>query len=110
MFGIDHIRASNALSALAFIHEAHGRYAEAEALYKRSLALHEKLGLDDPAVGTSLNNLARFYHIRGQYADAEPLYKRASRHTWKGSLGPKLIRRSASDFANLGGLYRQQGR
>ena len=39
-----------------------GRYAEAELLYKRSLAILEKvLGLAHPDVATTLNNLARLY-------------------------------------------------
>jgi hypothetical protein len=36
-----------------------GRYAEAEPLYKRALAIGEKaLGLDHPTVGVGLNNLS----------------------------------------------------
>ena len=39
-----------------------GRYADAEPLYKRSLAIREKaLGPDHPDVATSLNNLAELY-------------------------------------------------
>ena len=54
-----------------------GRYADAEPLYKRSLAIIEKaLGPDHPHVATSLNNLAA-YREQGRYADAEPLFKRA---------------------------------
>jgi len=54
------------------------RYADAEPLYKRSLAIWEKaLGPDHPEVGTSLNNLADLYRDQGRYADAEPLYKRS---------------------------------
>ena len=55
-----------------------GRYAEAEPLYKRSLAIREKaLGPDHPDVAQSLNNLAVLYVDQGRYADAEPLYKRS---------------------------------
>jgi len=51
-----------------------GRYANAEALYIRSLATEEKiLGLDYPSVAISLTNLASLYHNQGRYADAEPL-------------------------------------
>ena len=58
--------------------ESQGRYAEAEPLYKRALAIPEKaLGPDHPSVGTSLNNLAGLYRAQGRYAEAEPLYKRA---------------------------------
>ncbi len=55
-----------------------GRYADAEPLYKRLLAIKEKaLGLDHPDVGASLNDLAAVCHHQGRYADAEPLVKRA---------------------------------
>ena len=41
---------------------ATGRYAEAEPLYERALAIREKaLGPDHPDVATSLNNLAVLY-------------------------------------------------
>ena len=55
-----------------------GRYAEAEPLYKRALAIREKaLGPDHPDVAKALNNLAVLYQKQGRYAEAEPLYKRA---------------------------------
>jgi tetratricopeptide (TPR) repeat protein len=54
------------------------RYADAEPLYKRSLAILERaLGPDHPDIATSLNNLAAMYGAQGREADAEPLYKRA---------------------------------
>ena len=41
---------------------AQGRYADAEPLYKRALAIYEKaLGPDHPYVATTLNNLAVLY-------------------------------------------------
>ena len=67
---------------------AQGRYAEAEPLYKRALAISEKaLGPDHPDVGSSLNNLAMLYESQGRYAEAEPLYKRALAISEK-ALGP----------------------
>jgi tetratricopeptide (TPR) repeat protein len=60
-----------------------GRYADAEPLYKRVLAIIEKaLGPDHPNVALALNDLAELYSAEGRYADAEPLYKRALA-TWK---------------------------
>ncbi len=54
-----------------------GRYAEAEPLYQRALAISEQqLGPDHPAVATRLNNLAELYRDQGRYAEAEPLYLR----------------------------------
>src|SRR5262245_138444 len=55
-----------------------GRYADAEPLYKRSLAIQEKtLGPNHPNVASLLNNLAELYEAQGRYADAEPLLKRS---------------------------------
>ena len=66
-----------------------GRYAEAEPLYKRSLATREKsLGPDHPDVAGSLNNLAELYQIQGRYAEAEPLYKRSLGDTRESSSVP----------------------
>jgi tetratricopeptide (TPR) repeat protein len=66
------------LNNLAELYKEEGRYADAEPLYKRVLAISEKaLGPDHPDVAQSLNNLADLYHAQGRYADAEPLYKRA---------------------------------
>src|SRR5476651_1821167 len=64
------------------------RYADAEPLFKRSLAISEKaLGPDHPDVATALNNLAQIYESQGRYADSEPLYKR-SRAIFEKALGP----------------------
>ena len=66
------------LNNLAALYDDQGRYADAEPLYKRSLAIWEKaLGPDHPDVATALNNLAALYDDQGRYADAEPLYKRS---------------------------------
>jgi hypothetical protein len=55
-----------------------GRYADAEPLFKRSLAIREKaLGPDHPAVALLLNNLAALHRAQGRYVDAEPLSKRS---------------------------------
>jgi tetratricopeptide (TPR) repeat protein len=66
------------LNNLADFYRAQGRYADAEPLYKRALAIREKaLGPDHPDIATSLNTLAELYRAQGRYADAEPLYKRS---------------------------------
>ena len=76
--GPDHPDVAPSLNNLAGLYEAQGRYAEAEPLYKRALAINEKaLGPDHPDVAASLNNLANLYQAQGRYAEAEPLYKRA---------------------------------
>jgi tetratricopeptide (TPR) repeat protein len=91
------------------VYKEQGRHAEAEALYKRALAISEKaLGPDHPEVAESLNNLAELYGAQGRYADAEPLYKRALAIREK-ALGPDHpeVAESLNDLAEL---YRAQGR
>ena len=56
------------------------RYAEVEPLYKRSLAIKEKiLGPEHPDVALSLYNLAYLYHNQARYVEVETerLYKRS---------------------------------
>jgi len=70
-----------------YLHD-HARFAEAEPLYQRALAIREKaLGPEHPDVAQSLNNLALLYDSQGKYAEAEPLYRRA-REIWGQVLGP----------------------
>jgi tetratricopeptide (TPR) repeat protein len=67
------------LNNLAHAYWEQGKYAEAEPLFKRALAiLEEKLGKNHPGVATTLNNLATVYSDQGKYADAEGLIKRAT--------------------------------
>jgi tetratricopeptide (TPR) repeat protein len=74
--GPEHPDVGTPLNNLAGVYEDQGRYAEAEPLYKRSLAVWEKaLGLEHPNVSASHNNLALLYQAQGRYAEAEPLYK-----------------------------------
>ncbi len=53
------------LNNLADLYQKQGRYADAEPLYKRALAIREKaLGPNHPDVASSLNNLAELYRTR----------------------------------------------
>ena len=86
-----------------------GRYDESEPLYKRSLAIREKvLGAEHPDVATSLNNLAGLYHNQGKYTEAEPLLKRslAIREKVLGAEHPDV----ATSLNNMAVLYREQGK
>ena len=72
------------LNNLAERYKEEGRYADAEPLYKRLLAINEEAhGPDHPSVALALNDLAELYKEEGRYADAEPLYKRALASTPK---------------------------
>ncbi len=76
-FGPQDLRMAAWLNEEALLYHRQGKYAEAEPLYKRSLAIREKaLGPKHPDVATSLNNLELLYQVQGKYAEAEPLYKR----------------------------------
>ncbi len=85
-----------------------GRYAEAEPLYQRSLALREKIfGPMHAEVATSLNNLGLLYRAQGRYAEAESSYKRslAMREQLFGAAHPEV----AAVRNNLGRVYQDQG-
>ena len=60
------------------LYRATGRYAQAEPLFQRAIAIGEKtLGPEHPDLATGLNNLAGLYQDTGRYAQAEPLFQRA---------------------------------
>ena len=100
---------SDNLNNLAAFYEAQGRYADAESLYKRALAIREKaLGPDNPDVSDSLDNLAAFYEAQGRFADAESLYKRALAIREK-ALGPDNLA-VAGTLSKLAAFYEAQGR
>ena len=81
-----------------------GRFADAEPLFKRSLAIYEKaLGPAHPNVAATLNNLAILYGRQGRYADAEPLYKR-SLAIYEKAYGPDHAYVAAA-LNNLANLY-----
>jgi tetratricopeptide (TPR) repeat protein len=76
------------LDRLALLYGSQLKYADAEPLYQRVLAIREKaLGPTHPDVAKTLYNLAKLYQAQGQYAKAEPLYQRALAISEK-ALGP----------------------
>ena len=98
---------------------AQGKYAEAEPLHKRSLAIWEKaLGKEHPDVALSLNNLAALYDSQGKYAEAEPLHKRSlaikekvlgKEHPDVALFGGQEVLKRV-DLNNLAALYDSQGK
>ncbi len=95
---------------LALLYQAQGRYAEAEPLHKRALAIFEKaLGPKHPDVAQSLNNLAGLYRAQeGKYGEAEPLYQQALANREK-ALGPEHPD-VAQGLENYAALLRKTGR
>ena len=80
-----------------------GKYARAEPLHKRSLAIRKKaFGPDHPDVATSLGWLATLYQAQGKYARAEPLFERALAILEK-ALGPEhpMVAQSLENYAAL---------
>ena len=64
---------ATSLNNLAGLYQAQGKYAEAEPLYQRALAIWEKaLGPEHPDVATSLNNLAALYQAQGSTGRRSP--------------------------------------
>ena len=81
------------------LYEAEGRYAEAEPLYKRALAIGEKaLGSEHPDLANILNNLAKLYFADGQLDRALPASARAADIVMK-HLSTRLAQRLGSAVA-----------
>src|SRR5215831_4845386 len=69
--------------------QAEGRYAEADSVYKKSLAIWEStVGPEDPLVAQSLANRASLYRQIGEYHEAERIFQLAFR-IWKKTGLPK---------------------
>ena len=85
------------------------KFSEAETLYKRALAIRERIqGHDHIGLTATLNNLANLYKNMGRYDEAETLHKRSLAIREK-SLGPNHTR-VATACSGLGVLYEKQGR
>jgi CHAT domain-containing protein/tetratricopeptide (TPR) repeat protein len=108
-FGVNHANYSTALNNLAIVYEEQGRYAEAEGIHKRALAIREKaLGTDHPDVAQSLHNLGVVYNDQGKYAEAEGQFKRALaiREKALGARHPLV----ADTLSGLGVVYEWQAK
>ena len=74
----DDVRLATSLNNLALLYKAQGRYAEAEPLYQRALAIREKaLGPEPPDVATSLENYADLLRKTGRVSEATKMQARA---------------------------------
>ena len=90
-------------NALGFLQ----RFAEAEAVYQRTIAIAEKLHRPD-YIAAALNDLSVIYGKQGRYADAIPLAERSLVERAKVKKGddPDL----EPQLFNLGLYYREVGR
>jgi tetratricopeptide (TPR) repeat protein len=67
ILGPEHSYVAASLNNLAALYQAQGHYAEAEPLYRRSLAIMEKaLGPEHPHVAQSLKNYAGLLRDTGR--------------------------------------------
>ena len=108
-FGRHDPRLATSLANLAQLYRARGDYADAEQLYKRSLAVDEKaFGPDHEETANSLNELAQTYRAQRKFAFAEPLYERALaiREKAAGPDHPQV----ALTLESLAQVYHAQGR
>ena len=102
-------RLATSLNNLATLYQAQGKYAEAEPLHRRALAIQEKaLGPEHPDVANTLNSLAGLYDAQGKYTEAEPLLQRSLAIREK-ALGPEH-QHVATSLGNLAEVYRAQGK
>ena len=70
--------AAVAMNNLALLRRRQGSLDTAESLYKRALAVEEKVfGVDHPEVAATLMNLAALYRTRGRGGEATETYRRA---------------------------------
>ena len=78
--GPQHPDLGTALGNLALVYHAQGKFAQAESLYRRALAIREgRLGGDHRLVADSLDALAETLSSKGQEVEALALRKRAER-------------------------------
>jgi tetratricopeptide (TPR) repeat protein len=77
-FGINHTSYANALNALATVYVAQQKYDEAEGLYRRAIAIRERvLGHGHPDVAHTLTNLSLVYSLQRKFGEAEGVLRRA---------------------------------
>jgi tetratricopeptide (TPR) repeat protein len=77
-FGINHTSYAQALNTLATVYMAQQKYDEAEGLYRRAMAIREKvLGDDHPDVAHTLTNLSLVYSLQRKFGEAEGVLQRA---------------------------------
>ena len=77
-FGPQDPRLATSLNNLALLYKTQAKYAEAEPLYKRALAIDEKaLGPEHPHVATSLENYAALLRKTGRSDEARKMEARA---------------------------------
>jgi esterase/lipase superfamily enzyme len=98
-----------AISVLARLYQAQGRFKEAEDYVKRALAIDERdYPPDHPNIAGDFSALGQLYQAEGRLDEAEPLLKRALAINENASESdPADVGRALN---NLAWLYQEQGR
>jgi tetratricopeptide (TPR) repeat protein len=92
--GPNHPNLAPHLDRLGMLYYLEKRYADAETVYRRSLAIWENLmGADNPELATTLENLAVAYASQDKFSEAAALYRRSL------ALREKLVVSSSSNLA-----------
>ncbi len=96
------------LNATAFFLDLNARYEGAEPLFRRTLAIFEKvLGREHSSTAQNINSLALLLYSKGDYEGAEPLFRRSL------EIREKVLGRDHPDTAgsinNLALLLRSTG-
>lgn len=108
-FGEDGASYADAISILARLYQALGRYAEAETFAKRSLAIHQRdLPADHPNIVSDFGALGQLYQSAGRLDDAEPFLARAL--AISESAIDQDLASTGRALNNLAWLYQEQGR
>lgn len=71
------LEAAASLEALASLHVARKRFAEAQPLFKRALTIHEETGTANRATADLLTSMAECAEAQGRKDKAQPLLERA---------------------------------
>jgi tetratricopeptide (TPR) repeat protein len=77
-FGPDDPRCAVSMHNLANFYASQGKFAQAEPLYQRAVAVLEKVrGAEHPQTALARVGLADLYQVEGRLPEAEPLYLRS---------------------------------
>ncbi len=107
VYGPVHPNLAGTLNNWALYEHQHGDVAQAERLYRRSLAITDSLFGPTGGANTR-NNLAKLYLDQRRVDEAEPLLRQALAEHVK-AFGDTTVQTGA-DHVNLGHLYRYQDR
>jgi len=107
-FGPKSREAATSLHNLAVLYQDESKDAEAEPLYRRSIAIWGQYPGTDSLIAASLSNLAALCHDEHKDEEAEQLFNR-SLAIWK-KMGQLESLGAAATLASLGDIYNSEGK